>query len=75
MDVNTYGRRNGKAGKHAGTGDGGYQVVSIATHYGGYVELHSTSQDEPNSRVTISVFLPVAYNFWFDNSDDENDDA
>lgn len=75
MDVNTYGRRNGKAGKHAGTGDGGYQVVSIATHYGGYVELHSTSQDEPNSRVTISVFLPVAYNFWFDNSDDENDDS
>lgn len=59
MDINTYGLLGGKAGKHAGTGDGGYQVVSIATHYGGYVELQSTPQDDPNSKVTISVFLPA----------------
>ena len=73
MDVNTYGRRGGTAGKHAGTGDGGYQVVSIVTHYHGHIELSSTPQDDPNSKVSISVFLPVTYNLDYYNSDEDDD--
>ena len=72
LDVNSYGRRGETAGKHAGTGDGGYQVVSIATHYRGYVELNSTPQDEPNSKVTISVFFPVAQRIEYYQPEDED---
>lgn len=66
FDINRYGLLGEKAGPHAGTGDGGHQVVSIANHYGGYVSIESTKQDDPNPQVTITVHLPIADKDWED---------
>ena len=58
FDINKYGLLGEKAGKTAGTGNGGHQVVEIANHYNGYVTLDSTESDD-NSLVIINVYLPI----------------
>ena len=60
FDINTYGQRGGKAGKHAGTGDGGHQVVAIADHFGGWVELNSSGPGNPQNYAEVIVYLHIA---------------
>lgn len=70
FDINRYGLLGETAGKHAGTGDGGHQVVSIAKHYGGYVSIESTEPNEPNPRVSIIIHLPIFDKDVWDEIDD-----
>ncbi|MCQ2339201.1 MAG: N-6 DNA methylase [Paludibacteraceae bacterium] len=70
FDINRYGLLGETAGKHAGTGDGGHQVVSIAKHYGGYVSIESTKTNEPNPRVSIIIHLPIFDKDAWDEIDD-----
>ncbi len=58
FDINKYGLLGEKAGKNAGTGNGGHQVVEIAHHYGGYVTIDSVEPAATN-RVTVTVYLPI----------------
>lgn len=58
FDINKYGLLGEKAGKNAGTGNGGHQVVEIANHYGGYVTLNAAETDA-DDRVTVNVYLPI----------------
>lgn len=58
FDINKYGLLGEKAGKNAGTGNGGHQVVEIAHHYNGYVTLDSAETGADN-RVTVNVYLPI----------------
>lgn len=60
FDINTYGQRGGKAGKHAGTGDGGHQVVAIADHFGGWVEINSSGAGNPQNYAEVIVYLHIA---------------
>lgn len=60
LDINAYGQRGGKAGKYAGTGDGGHQVVAIADHFGGWVELNSSKPDSPQNYAEVIVYLHLA---------------
>ena len=64
FDINQYGMLGGKAGKHAGTGDGGHQVVSIADHFGGYVEIDSSKPGNPQQFSEVTVYLRVADKDW-----------
>lgn len=57
FDINRYGLLAEKAGKYAGTGDGGHQVVSIAKHYGGYVTIESGIQQ--GTATAIIVHFPI----------------
>lgn len=67
FDINRYGLLGEKAGPHAGTGDGGHQVVSIAKHFHGYVTLESTKADNPESCVSIVIHLPAYHQEEWDN--------
>jgi hypothetical protein len=64
FDIHKYGMLGGKAGPHAGTGDGGHQVVAIADHFGGWVELNSTKYPNPQQYVEVIVYLPIADKDW-----------
>lgn len=83
FDINQYGLLGGKAGKYAGTGDGGHQVVSIADHFGGYVEIDSSKPGNPQQFSEVTVYLRVADKDWdesyadfIDNMDTkQNDDV
>lgn len=59
FDINRYGLLGETAGKNAGTGDGGHQVVSTVKHFGGHVTIESTKPGELNPRVAINIFLPI----------------
>lgn len=69
FDINRYSLLGEKAGIHAGTGDGGHQVVSIAKHFHGYVTLESTSANDPEPRVSIIVHLPAYDKDEWDNEE------
>lgn len=73
FDINRYGLLGEKAGKYAGTGDGGHQVVSIANHFGGYVTLESSDVDAENPFVTITVHLPIYDKDYYDHLYDDID--
>ncbi|MBQ9230859.1 MAG: hypothetical protein IJ190_06705 [Prevotella sp.] len=49
-----YGIKGEKAGKHAGTGSGGYIVKSIVTHYGGDYDIFCK-----NGITTVRILLPI----------------
>jgi len=66
LDINTYGQRGGKAGKTAGTGDGGHQVVAIADHFGGWVEINSSKPGAPEQFAEVVVYLRIADKDWDD---------
>lgn len=66
FDINTYGQRGGKAGKTAGTGDGGHQVVAIADHFGGWVEINSSKPGAPEQFAEVVVYLRIADKDWDD---------
>lgn len=74
FDINRYGLLGEKAGVHAGTGDGGHQVVSIVKHFGGYVTIESTKPGDPVQRVTISVHIPVYDKEFWDSVLNDNDE-
>lgn len=59
FDINQYGLIGKTAGKHAGTGDGGHQVVAIADHFGGYVEIESSKPDDPSHYASVIIYLRV----------------
>lgn len=83
FDIHKYGMLGGKAGPHAGTGDGGHQVVAIADHFGGWVELNSTKAPNPQQYVEVIVYLPIADKDWDEaltdfankHSEEHNDDV
>ena len=66
FDINTYGQRGGKAGKTAGTGDGGHQVVAIADHFRGWVEINSSKPGAPEQFAEVVVYLRIADKDWDD---------
>lgn len=81
FDIHQYGMLGGKAGKHAGTGDGGHQVVSIVDHFGGWVEINSSKYPNPQQYVEVIVYLQLADMEWdesldrlAENSKEENND-
>lgn len=69
FDINTYGQRGGKAGKHAGTGDGGHQVVAIADHFGGWVEINSSKPGALEQFAEVIVYLRIADKDWDEEMD------
>lgn len=60
MDKSRYGIRggNGKAGKTAGSGEGGYIVKSIVENYGGDYDIYSETEGH-ECLTTVSVLLPI----------------
>lgn len=62
MDKQHYGIRGEKAGRYAGTGEGGYRVRSIVEHYGGDYEI-SNGQTSGNEFIksdpSVIVYLPI----------------
>ena len=58
LDKLRYGLKGEKAGKTAGTGDGGYIVRSIVEHYKGDFDVFSV-ETENCVQTTIRILLPI----------------
>ena len=54
MDKEHFGLRGVKAGLTGGTGNGGYIIKTIVTHYGGDYDVFTE-----NNITTIRVYLPI----------------